>query len=201
MKNKGFLIGPHCDEASISQRLIEGDLLEEFSKQVQWFNPVLKQENENPQDFSEMDIFKVNTEALIAADYLIADLSTIDVNSAMQLGIAYGLQYSKAIIDEMFKNSDFELRQQINFIAQKHGIKNKTIYAFDTDVRKGKKDLHKYLTGGLECMNTHFSNSFKDCLDEHISDLKYNDYNAYLDLDDYFIDSEEEDTWQLTIEE
>ena len=50
-------------------------------------------------------------------------------------------------------------------------------------------------------MNGYFANTFKDALDELVSDLKYEQMDMFIALDDYFDDYEDEETWQLTIED
>lgn len=212
MKKKGYIAGSLFNEAEVSQRLLEGDLLREFTgTKIDWYNPIEQPCNEKSDLPTAMDIFKADTEAVIEADYIVADMTNNDTGVAMELGIAYGLQYAKAILDEMFRNADPELRQQINYLANKHGIKNKNIYAVYSDIRmanageyngvKVPYGTNQYVVGGLECMNGYFANTFKDALDELVSDLKYEQMDMFIALDDYFDDYEDEETWQLTIED
>ena len=96
-------------------------------------------------------------------------------------------------------------------MANKHGIKNKNIYAVYSDIRmanageyngvKVPYGTNQYVVGGLECMNGYFANTFKDALDELVSDLKYEQMDMFIALDDYFDYYEDEETWQLTIED
>ena len=212
MKKKGYIAGSLFNEAEVSQRLLEGDLLREFTgTKIDWFNPIEQPCNEKSDLPTAMDIFNADTEAVIESDYIVADMTNNDTGVAMELGIAYGLQYAKAILDEMFRNADPELRQQINYLANKLGIKNKNIYAVYSDIRmanageyngvKVPYGTNQYVVGGLECMNGYFANTFKDALDELVSDLKYEQMDMFIALDDYFDDYEDEETWQLTIED
>lgn len=212
MKKNGYLAGSLFNEAEVSQRLLEGDLLREFTgHKINWFNPIEQPVNDKADLPTAMDIFKADTEAVIAADYIVADMTNNDTGVAMELGIAYGLQYAKAILDEMFRNADPELRQQINYLAHKHGIKNKSIYGVYSDIRMGNAGeydgvrvpygTNQYVVGGLECMNAYFANNFKQALDEVTSDLRYEQVDMFVALDDYFDNDDDSDSWQLTIED
>lgn len=213
MSKKGYIAGSLFNEAEVAQRLKEGKLLREKTGDViEWFNPIEAPINDKSKLPAAMDIFKGDTEAVIAADYIVADMTNGDVGVAMELGIAYGLQYAKAILDEMFRNADPELRSQINYVAHKHGIKNKNVYTVFSDIRLGTAGEYdgvhiplgwnQYVVGGIECMNGEIHTKFADSLDAIESDLKFETMstsNSVLDFDDYFED--EEDTWQLTVED
>ena len=117
MNKKGYIAGSLFNEAEVSQRLLEGDLLREITgTKIDWFNPIEQPCNEKSDLPTAMDIFKVDTEAVIESDYIVADMTNNDTGVAMELGIAYGLQYAIAFLDEMFRNADPDFRQQINML-------------------------------------------------------------------------------------
>ena len=119
----------------------------------------------------------------------------------MELGIIYGIAYSKAVMDEMFSNTDYELQNQIKFLAKKHGLKDRDIYCLNSN----KEILNKYVEGGLTCLGTFFANSMGEIEEECVNDLEYlNLISKYTSIEEnmYILsDNEEEETWQLTIED
>ena len=96
--------------------------------EIDWFE--LKQDN-NEQD--PVKKFKTKTDKLIHSDFVVADLNNLTTETAMELGIIYGIAYSKAVMDEMFSNTDYELQNQIKFLAKKHGLKDRDIYCLNSN--------------------------------------------------------------------
>ena len=103
--------------------------------EIDWFG--FKQDN-NEQD--PVKKFKTKTDKLIHSDFVVADLNNLTTETAMELGIIYGIAYSKAVMDEMFSNTDYELQNQIKFLAKKHGLKDRDIYCLNSN----KEILNKY---------------------------------------------------------
>ena len=50
-------------------------------------------------------------------------------------------------------------------------------------------------------MNGYFANTFKDALDELVSDLKFEQMDMFIGLVDYYDDNDDQETWQLSIED
>ena len=164
--------------------------------EIDWFG--FKQDN-NEQD--PVKKFKTKTDKLIHSDFVVADLNNLTTETAMELGIIYGIAYSKAVMDEMFSNTDYELQNQIKFLAKKHGLKDRDIYCLNSN----KETLNKYVEGGLTCLDTFFANSMGEIEKECVNDLEYlNLISKYTSIEEnmYILsDNEDEETWQLTIED
>ena len=68
-----------------------------------------------------------------------------------------------------------------------------------------KEILNKYVEGGLTCLDTFFANSMGEIEKECVNDLEYlNLISKYTSIEEnmYILsDDEEEETWQLTIED
>ncbi len=175
MKFKGYIAGPLFNEAEVSQRLKEGEMLREKGcKEIEWFNPIEQPVNDKSKLVTSEEIFMADTQAVVDADFIIADITNNDVGVAMELGIAYGLQYARTVLEEMFKNSSPHTRAQITQILEKNGIKQKNVYAVNSDIRldnTGNYDkihvpygINQYLVGGIECMNGVFVNKFEKAI-------------------------------------
>lgn len=163
---------------------------------IDWFD--FKQGN-NEQD--SVKKFKAKTEKLIHSDFIVADLNNLTVETAMEFGIIYGIAYSKAVMNEMFSNTDYELQNQIKFLAKKHGLKDRDIYCLNSN----KEILDKYIEGGLTCLDTFFADSIGEIEKECVNDLEYlkliSKYTS-IEEDTYILsDCKEEESWQLKIEE
>lgn len=172
---KGYIAGSLFNEAEVNQRLKEGQMLRDKGcKEIEWFNPIEQPCNDKSKLVTSEDIFKADTQAVIDADFIIADITNNDVGVAMELGIAYGLQYARAVVDEMFKNSSPRTRAQISHLLEVNGIKEKNVYAVNSDIRManaGKYNgihvpygVNQYLVGGIECMNGVFVNKFEEAI-------------------------------------
>ena len=162
--------------------------------EIDWFE--LKQDN-NEQD--PVKKFKTKTDKLIHSDFVVADLNNLTTETAMELGIIYGIAYSKAVMDEMFSNTDYELQNQIKFLAKKHGLKDRDIYCLNSN----KEILNKYVEGGLTCLDTFFANSMGEIEKECVNDLEYlNLISKYTSIEEnmYILsDNEDEETLALSI--
>ena len=172
MKFKGYVAGSLFNEAEVSQRKKEAQILREKScKEIEWYNPIEQPCNNKSDLVTAEDIFVADTQAIIDADFIIADISNNDVGVGMELGIAYGLQYARVVLEEMFKHSRPHTRAQIMHNLEKNGIKQKNIYAVNSDIRlsnSGEYDgihvpygVNQYLVGGIECMNGVFVDKFE----------------------------------------
>jgi nucleoside 2-deoxyribosyltransferase len=175
MKN-GYLAGPLFNEAEVSQRLLEGQMLRaKTGEQIDWFNPIEQPINDKDKLPTATDIFGGDTMAVIHADYVMADITNNDVGVAMELGISYGLQYARMIMDRLFANADEKFKKELYAELDKQGVKYKMIYAVNSDIRlatAGKYDsihipygINQYMIGGLESMNCVIYNKFDAALD------------------------------------
>lgn len=164
MKFKGYVAGSLFNEAEVNQRIKEGQILKEkCCKEIEWFNPIEQPCNDKSKLVTSEEIFMADTKAVVDADFIIADITNGDVGVAMELGIAYGLQYARAVVEEMFKNSSPSTKAQISQILEKNGVKQKNVYAVNSDIRMANSGnyegihvpygVNQYLVGGIECMN------------------------------------------------
>ena len=95
MNKKGYLTNTQNLDLESSKLLNE----------IDWFE--IKQDNDEQDPVKK---FKTKTDKLIHSDFVVADLNNLTTETAMELGIIYGIAYSKAVMDEMFSNTDYELQ-------------------------------------------------------------------------------------------
>ena len=103
---KVYLAGSLFNEAEVAQRLKEGQILRENVKGIDLFNPIEQPFNENKQTLpTPIDIFDGDTNAVLAADVVLLDMTNEDPGVMVELGIA--VANNKKIIAV---NSDIRLK-------------------------------------------------------------------------------------------
>ena len=103
---KVYLAGSLFNEAEVAQRLKEGQILRENVKGIDLFNPIEQPFNENKQTLpTPIDIFDGDTNAVLAADVILLDMTNEDPGVMVELGIA--VANNKKIIAV---NSDIRLK-------------------------------------------------------------------------------------------
>ena len=182
MRFKGYVAGSLFNEAEVSQRKKEAQILKEEKgcKEIEWYSPIEQPCNDKSKLVTAKSVFVADTQAVIDADFIIADISNGDAGVSMELGIAYGLQYARAVLEKMFTNSRPNIRAQIMHNLEKNGIKQKNIYAVNSDIRlsnAGEYDgihvpygVNQYLVGGIECMNGVFVDKFEKAIPMILND-------------------------------
>lgn len=182
MNFKGYIAGSLFNEAEVNQRLLEGQKLREKGcKQIEWFNPIEQPCNDKSKLPTAQDIFEADTRAVIDSDFIVADITNNDVGVAMELGIAYGLQYARAVMEQMFANSAPQTKAKVIYNLDRNGIKNKFVYAVNSDIRLGNSGMYEgmyipygvnqYLIGGIECMNGLLLNKFDEVFPNLLADI------------------------------
>lgn len=138
-----YLAGALFNEAEVNQRKLEGKLLREaFGDKLDVYNPINQPFNEDKQSLpTPADIFKHDTDAVLASDFVLADVTNEDSGVMFELGIAY--QSNKYIIAI---NSDIRLES-----ANKYEVPSYS--------------MNHYVLGGIE-ENGVLVRSFKEAIEE-----------------------------------
>ena len=183
-KYNGYLAGPLFNEAEVSQRLYEGKMLKsKTGDMIDWFNPIEQPINDKEKLPMATDIFMGDTRAVLAADYIVADITNNDVGVAMELGIAYTLQYVREQLDIMFASQNNDFKEAVNAELDRLGIKEKMIYAVNSDIRLATASqydgihipygINQYMIGGIQSMKSVIYNKFDGALNglvEHLNE-------------------------------
>lgn len=178
---KGYIAGALFNEAEVKQRRYEGEKLREVTgDKVEWYNPIEAPINDKSKLPTATDIFSLDTKKVIESDFIVADITNNDVGVAMELGIAYGLQYVAHLINKIleeypqFKENE-QLMSLVKFLYNQ-GVKYKHIFAVCSDIRlttAGEYDgihvpygLNQYVIGGIESMPSTIVYSFESAVEE-----------------------------------
>ncbi len=116
---KLYLAGALFNEAEVTQRIKEGQLLrEKFGDKLEIFNPIEQPFNENKQELpTPQDIFIGDTNAVLNCDIFLADITNEDSGVMVELGIA--IANKKTIIAV---NSDIRLKSANKYAIPSYAI-------------------------------------------------------------------------------
>lgn len=171
---KGYLAGSLFSEAEVAQRLYEGRILKEDTPEIDWYNPIEAPCNDKAKLPTADDIFKGDTKEVLAADYVIADLANNDPGVMMELGIAWGLNYSYYALVEILANAGIIVPTEVWYDIFEAGIKPKDVQAVLSDIRLGTAhnysgryipmSFNQFVIGGIEDMGGTVHPSFEDAV-------------------------------------
>ena len=116
---KLYLAGALFNEAEVTQRIKEGQLLrEKFGDKLEIFNPIEQPFNENKQELpTPQDIFIGDTNAVLNCEIFLADITNEDSGVMVELGIA--IANKKTIIAV---NSDIRLKSANKYAIPSYAI-------------------------------------------------------------------------------
>lgn len=116
---KLYLAGALFNEAEVTQRIKEGQLLrEKFGDKLEIFNPIEQPFNENKQELpTPQDIFIGDTNAVLNCEIFLADITNEDSGVMVELGIA--IANKKTIIAV---NSDIRLKSANKYDIPSYAI-------------------------------------------------------------------------------
>lgn len=136
---KVYIAGELFDEASIAQRLKEGEMLKEGG--IDYYNPIENDEiNDKSKIPSAKDIFYGDFEEVLKSTHILADIQSMDPGVIMELGIAIGLNYAK--------NNDISNIPEKKIIAHNSDIRFKTANRYNNFyVPVG---TNQFVIGGIE---------------------------------------------------
>jgi len=183
---KGYIAGSLFNEAEKAQRLHEEKVLKELTMDsVDWYSPVSAKVNDKDKLPTAKEIFNGDTIAIIHSDIIFADLTNGDTGVAMELGVSYGIQYARSIMDGILEHQPDEVRQAFNSLMDLSGIKFKATYGVCSDIRvltANKYDgihvpygLNQYVVGGMESMDSIIVSNFNGAVEvfkERIDTIK-----------------------------
>ena len=180
----GYILGPLFSEADIAQRKYEGSVLnKEFGKRVSWYNPIEAPINDKSTLPTAQDIFVGDTTEIGKADIIVADIANNDVGGAMELGIAFAMEYGSRVTKELFEKQDKMIRTRAKEYFAASGFKPKMVYAVCSDIRlktAGSYDgiyipvgWNQYVIGCLSSMGykAKIFYSFDECVQALRTDL------------------------------
>lgn len=181
-REEGYIAGKLFKEGDIWKRQHEEAVLSDVAPTVKWFNPINNPEaNDKSNQPTAKTIFDVDTQKVIASDYIVAELDDEDSGTMFELGVCYGINFlikrlrkeiGKSICDLKEGSSDMERLEGVIDLTHKilSDIPEKKIFAHATDIRlasegyKGRYmpfGYNQYVVGGIESMGEIF-NSFED---------------------------------------
>ena len=174
---KGYIAGSLFNEAEKAQRLHEEKVLNELTLgSVDWYSPISAPVNDKDKLPTAKDIFSGDTIAVIHSDIIFADLTNNDTGVAMELGVAYGLQYARSIMDKILEMQPPQIRQALEDLMDLDGIKFKAIYGVCSDIRVPTANQYsgihvpygsnQYVIGGLESMDSVIVSNFDGAVDQ-----------------------------------
>lgn len=147
---KLYLAGALFNEAEISQRLKEGDILrKKFGNSLEIFNPIEQPFNENKQTLpTPEEIFNADTYAVNNCDIFLADITNEDSGVMVELGIA--IAKNKKIIAI---NSDIRLKSANKYNIPSYSINHyvlggiinsgKIVFSFEEAIKEIENILKK----------------------------------------------------------
>lgn len=147
-----YLAGALFNEAEVTQRKKEGQLLRENFKDIEIFNPIDQPFNEDKSKSlpTPIDIFEGDTKAVLNSDIFIADITNNDPGVLVELGIAINNPKTKIIIcinsDIRLKGSNqyeippYSMNHYVLGGILKHGI---IVYSFDEAIKTLKQEIQK----------------------------------------------------------
>lgn len=179
-ENLVYVAGDLFSEATIAQRIKEGNTLKNNTK-AEVFNPITDnaandKENTLPR---AVDVFKGDTEVIVAADTIIAELDREDVGVVAELGIAYGINFvlellevTREIVEE--EEEEMEVKNyEILYKTLKGGIgekgllslvPKKKIVTHYSDIRNSTAHKYEIPTAGLNHYVLGMIESIKGCV-------------------------------------
>lgn len=172
-KTKVYVGGSLFTDKQITQRIREEELLKENFKNIDIYNPITNDEiNDKTKQPTAKDIFLQDTTKIIGSDIITADLDDIDEGLAMELGVAYGVNYVLNTIENLIYNNRKIDRDSFRKIL--NSIPYKKILATYSDIRQDTKNengiyksvgKNQYVIGGIELMgkiHRHFEDVIKN---------------------------------------
>lgn len=149
-KNRGYLAGGLFNEAEVAQRLKEGKILKTETS-INWYNPIEAPINDKSKLPTASDVFWGDTKEVLRSSYIIADLTNNDPGVCYELGIAWAVNYIRALLK---RNNKEALA-----LLDKFNITDKKIVGVASDIRiktAGKYvdylvpyGLNQYVVGGV----------------------------------------------------
>lgn len=172
-KTKVYVGGSLFTDKQIAQRIREEELLKKNFKNIDIYNPITNDEiNDKTKQPTAKDIFEQDTKKVIESDIITADLDDIDEGLAMELGVAYGINYMLTMINMAIQENGVVDKQC--FFEMNKSIPYKKIFATYSDIRQDTKNengiyksvgKNQYVIGGVELIgkiHRHFEDVIKD---------------------------------------
>lgn len=181
-KIKTYIAGSLFSNKEIDARVNEEkQLKEKFGDKLDIYNPITNDEiNDKTKKPTARDIFLQDTKKVIESEIITCDLDDRDEGQAMELGIAYGINYMLKEIFERIEKAKAEGNKNKEKILTKLSTEmfkkcpRKIIFGSYSDIRQDTKNeegiyksvgVNQYLVGGVEEMGT-ISRDFKATLEE-----------------------------------
>lgn len=167
---KIYIGGSLFTDKQIKQRLEEERLLKDKFMDISVYNPISNDDiNDKTKDPTPKDIFLQDTKKVIESDTIIADLDDVDTGLAMELGVAYGVNFVKELIEKCLESNvpESSLRDVLD------SIPTKKIFATCSDIRQdstNENGIYKswghnqYVVGGIQEMGNIYRH-FEDVLE------------------------------------
>lgn len=172
-KTKVYVGGSLFTDKQIAQRIREEELLKENLKNIDVYNPITNDEiNDKTKQPTARDIFLQDTTKIIGSDIITADLDDIDEGLAMELGVAFGINYMIGTIKIAIQENGVIDKQCL--LEMIKSIPCKKILATYSDIRQDTKNengiyksvgKNQYVIGGIELMgkiHRHFEDVIKN---------------------------------------
>ena len=162
---KLYLAGSLFNEAEVSQRVKEGNMLKHLTNH-DVFNPITDGANDKTKLPTPLDVFKADTDRILEADILVADISNqSDPGIFMELGVTYVCNLLHRLA------SEGKTLDEILTI-----LKRKMVLAHLSDIRKSTAHMYQgneipwgynaYVVGGIYDMDGKIKDNFQEVLDE-----------------------------------
>lgn len=164
---KLYLAGSLFSEAEVNQRIKEGNMLKHLTN-YDVFNPITDGANDKTKLPTPLDVFKADTDKILEADVLVADISNqSDPGVFMELGITYACNLLHKLSTEG-KSLDDILEI----------MKKKTVLTHLSDIRKSTAHMYQgneipwgynaYVLGGIYDTEGKIKDNFQEVLNELI---------------------------------
>lgn len=165
--SKLYVAGSLFNEAEVNQRVKEGNMLKHLTN-YEVFNPIVDGANDKSKLPTPNDVFNADTDRLLEADVLVADISNqSDPGVFVELGITYACNLLHKLIKE---GKSLEEIQEI--------MRKKTVLTHLSDIRKSTAHMYKgneipwgynqYVIGSIYEMGGKIKDNFQEVLDELI---------------------------------
>lgn len=165
-----YIGGSLFTDKQINQRITEEKKIKEVNPKAKIYNPITNDEiNDKTKQPTAQDIFLQDTKKVIESDIITADLDDTDEGLAMELGIAYGINYLRGRVFKIFLSSENIEQDLLDLLKE---VPHKYVVATYSDIRqdtKGEEGVYKsvsknqFLIGGVERMG-HIYRHFEDTL-------------------------------------
>lgn len=157
---KGYIAGKLFKQADIKQRLYEGEVLNKEVPEVKFYNPIANDEINDKNNLpTAKDIFYGDTEKVLEASYIVAELDDEDSGTMYELGICNGIEIMREkIVALKNKYGDLSIEELLPLLEEE--VPKKKVYAHLSDIRLGTANkyesiyiphgVNQYVVGGVE---------------------------------------------------